>query len=216
MDSINLAYINAKNKKNTVVACTSIDEFKKLSSENMYFTKYGDGFKYWKNFTENVVIGATDIDSINRGKIADIPSSIEQYIYNSSLIEIGVVKKRILNTTDIEWEFESVNELKNLKEFLSNTYNQMIHVILNNAEVAFKDHYNIDLKQADISKGLDFYEKRVNRLVINYSIIGIDIATNDPLLYTVQWYDKESLKYIEEIKDKYIQISDYAVVIANE
>lgn len=213
MNSINLAYVNAKDKKNKIIICTYIDELKKIQSENIYYNTYGNGYKYWIGLSNNTIIGATSVESIDKGIQMDIPNAIDKYIYSSAVLDPYVNEKKVINSVNIEWEFEAIDELDNLKEFLNSTYNHMACLVISNAEQAFKEQYNVNLKQANYSKGNEFYEKRINRMVIGYSIIALDMLTNDPMLYSVQWYDYNSLKYMKENIDKFIQISDYMVVV---
>ena len=211
MAKLSLAFTNEINR---VYMSTSFEEYKKLDTTNMWFDKYGDGRLYWKQLTPKSVIGAASTEISNAyGKHRDPDKYIKRFIM-CSYPDFEDTKKRV-NTLSVEWTFETIDETEELKEFLDSTYCHIIHKFNENAEEAFKARYGVNLKEAKLDANnpdFDNYEKYINRYVKNYHILGIDKSTDQLNLYIVQWYDHNSLQYIEERLDQFIKIADYRIL----
>ena len=210
---INNEYSNV----NHVYLSTSLEEYKKLTRENMYYEKNGSGRRYWKQIGPKVVIGTSSSEVLDLGKMKDADQYIKQYIICSDVEFDDMLKKRI-NRLDVDWTFETIDELDQLKSFIDSTYNHMVFKAKKNADKEFKDRYDVNLKPAEnLGKDVDFdlYESRLNRYVVSYHIIANDNLTNDLLLYVVKWYDYNSLKYLEEdsnVMDSFIKVATYRLL----
>lgn len=202
------------NDINRVYMCTSFEEYKKFDTTNMWYDKYGDGRLYWKQLTPKSVIGAASIEiSDTYGKHATPDKYVQRFIVCAYPDFKDSIKR--VNTLSVEWTFETIDESEQLKEFLDSTYCHIIHKYNENAEEAFKKRYGVNLKQAKLdhdNPNFDNYEKYINRYVKNYHILGIDNKTDKLNLYIVQWYDHNSLQYVEDRLDQFIKIADYRVL----
>ena len=199
---------------NRIYISTSFEEYKKLSPENMYFTRHGDGRLYWKQLTPKTVIGCSTMEITNSyGRAKEADPYIMEYIM-CSYPDFEYTIKR-LNRLDVEWTFETVDESDELKKFLDSTYCHLIHRFNKNAEEEFRKVYGVKLKSAALNeyqKDLDVYESYINRHVRTYHVFGIDTNTNQMNMHIVQWNDYNSIKFIEDNFNEFIKIADYVVL----
>ena len=202
------------NGPNRVYMSTSFEEYQKLDRENMYYTRHGDGRLYWKQLTGKSVIGCTSMEISNELGRAKEP---DMYINENIIFAIPDFEdtKKRLNTLDVEWTFPTVDELEDLKKFLNSTYFHIIHKFNKSAEDEFKKVYNVNLKAGALDethKNMDEYERRINRYVRDYHVLGIDNETNQINTYIVQWNDYNSIKFIERNMDKFFKIANYVIL----
>ena len=208
-----------------VFITTSLEEYKKLDTYNMYYeSSYGDGRRYWKYLSPRTIIGTTSMEKIELG-VLSTPSILIDKMIRFTTVNLERIHdhKRRINKLDIEWTFNQVNELNDLKEFLKNHNTILLGLDCINAIQEFENTYGVTLKDfnkaferdqnSDDPLGFDeVYAIYNNRFVLNYNLIGMDNDTNQAMLYIVKWNDYNSLKYIEERLDDFVKMSDFRVI----
>ena len=134
---------------------------------------------------------------------------------------------RWLEFNNLDILYRCLDELEDLKEFLSTHNTILLGLDCVNAIREFENTYGVTLKDftkaferdqnSDDPLGFDeVYAIYNNRFVLNYNLIGMDNDTNQAMLYIVKWNDYNSLKYIEERLDDFVKMSDFRVINDNE
>lgn len=209
-----------------IFASTYKDEFLNklpmVEKRNLFTTNRGLGALYYTEFVKNFYVGFTTPEPPNENigtKNDNIDKLIKTNIVGAGGMEsISLLDERLkrrINRLDIEWQIEKdFDESNDLKEFINNT-NSYPHFIIRRASTAydkFLDRYGINIKHehfdVDGNMAIDYYDYK-NRYVVSFDIFGI---TNDGRLqlYYVRWYDKPSLKFVEEelnADDNFVRLS---------
>lgn len=203
--------------KTMVYLVVKFESYKTLSQDNMFYDKNGEGRIYWKYLTPRAIIGASSTEILDLGKRKEADNYIREFIYCALSDSVDVHKKR-LNNLDIEWTFETEDDSEDLKEFLKSTEMYMLVSTNIDAPSAFKETYGVNIKnenyaaKADGTTDLEEYEKYINRYVRAYHVLGINKETGKLQMFYVLWNDYNSLKFIEDNKERFLLISDYTIL----
>ena len=203
--------------KTMVYLVTTFESYKKLPQDNMFYDKNGEGRIYWKYLTPRAIIGTSSAEILDLGRRKEADNYIREFIYCSLADSIDVYKKR-LNNLDIEWTFETEDDLEDLKEFLKSTEMHMLVSTNIDAPSAFKTTYDVTIKNENYASkingevDLEDYEKYINRYVRAYHVLGVNKETGKLQMFYVLWNDYNSLKFVEENKERFLLISDYTIL----
>ena len=195
-----------------VYMSTDMDNLNKLHTEfpkvPIKFDQYGLGTIYWSELVKNTIIGVKTPDTDRKiGSKDTAPKDVQQHLISTSISFNDSRSKHRLNRLNVEWTFETIDESKELKQFMNSTKIHLLRRIELNAFTAFHEKYDVDIKlpEGDITQ--DKYNEYLNRCVTCFEVLG---TTEDDKcqLYYVQWFDYNSLKYIEENPDKFILMNE--------
>ena len=122
-----MEYTNSQDtsERTRVYLTVSFDSYKKISTENMYYDKFGEGRIYYKYLTPRAILGATSVEIMDLGRYKEADNNIKENIF-CSLCDINDIHKKRLNNLDIEWTFETEDYSEDLKEFLKSTEMHML------------------------------------------------------------------------------------------
>lgn len=215
-----MEYTNSQDTagRTRVYLTVSFDSYKKISTENMYYDKFGEGRIYYKYLTPRAILGATSEEILDLGRYKEADNYIKENIF-CSLCDINDIYKKRLNNLDIKWTFESEDYSEDLKEFLKSTEMHMLVSSNIDAPLAFRQVYNVNIKTGNNTKinengsiNIDDYEKYVNRYVRSYHVLGVNKENGRLQMFYVLWNDYNSLKFVEENRDRFLIVSDYTIL----
>ena len=215
-----MEYTNSQDTagRTRVYLTVSFDSYKKISTENMYYDKFGEGRIYYKYLTPRAILGATSEEILDLGRYKEADTYIRENIF-CSLCDINDTYKKRLNNLDIKWTFETEDYSEDLKEFLKTTEMHMLVGSNIDAPLAFKQTYNVNIKTSDNAQkdengnvDMENYEKYVNRYVRSYHVLGVNKENGRLQMFYVLWNDYNSLKFVEENRDKFLIVSDYTIL----
>ena len=215
-----MEYTNSQDTagRTRVYLTVSFDSYKKISTENMYYDKFGEGRIYYKYLTPRAILGATSEEILDLGRYKEADTYIRENIF-CSLCDINDIYKKRLNNLDIKWTFETEDYSEDLKEFLKSTEMHMLVSSNIDAPLAFRQVYNVNIKTGDNAKkdengnvDMGNYEKYVNRYVRSYHVLGVNKENGRLQMFYVLWNDYNSLKFVEENRDKFLIVSDYTIL----
>ena len=215
-----MEYTNSQDTagRTRVYLTVSFDSYKKISTENMYYDKFGEGRIYYKYLTPRAILGATSEEILDLGRYKEADNYIKENIF-CSLCDINDIYKKRLNNLDIKWTFESEDYSEDLKEFLKSTEMHMLVSSNIDAPLAFRQVYNVNIKTGNNTKinengsiNMDDYEKYVNRYVRSYHVLGVNKENGRLQMFYVLWNDYNSLKFVEENRDRFLIVSDYTIL----
>ena len=215
-----MEYTNSQDtsERTRVYLTVSFDSYKKISTENMYYDKFGEGRIYYKYLTPRAILGATSVEILDLGRYKEADNNIKENIF-CSLCDINDIHKKRLNNLDIEWTFETEDYSEDLKEFLKSTEMHMLVSSNIDAPLAFKQTYDVTIKNENNAKkdengvmDMEEYEKYINRYVRSYHVLGVNKENGRLQMFYVLWNDYNSLKFVEENRDIFLIVSDYTIL----
>ena len=59
---------------------------------------------------------------------------------------------------------------------------------------------------------MEEYEKYINRYVRSYHVLGVNKENGRLQMFYVLWNDYNSLKFVEENRDRFLIVSDYTIL----
>lgn len=149
---------------------------------------------YWNQLSPKSYISAIS-EYVPLGTPDNVPYNIREHSCFTVPNFADSRNKRRVNRLDVEWTFKQADELDECKKFMDSINNKMICYHEESAMAAFKDVYNVNLKNVD-TVSEDKYDEYVNRYVSYYDLLGLDNITGHLKIFTVLWYDKKTLEYV--------------------
>lgn len=199
-----------------VYISTSTDEFKKIGTDGIKFDEFGYGRVYWKDLMENVILGIEGGDVLNYGTFTKSSNELKGEIICTMLSFDDQADKRFNLPSD--WTFQDDHlGYDDLEQFINTHSTVMIRKDALDAAIFLKSKYNHILPIYHQSEhpvfDYDEYEKYCNRYVTQYTMCGIS-KTSSPSLdsFTVDWFNKDAIKYTEDNIGQFIKISTINVI----
>ena len=83
VERLSLEYTNSQDTagRTRVYLTVSFDSYKKISTENMYYDKFGEGRIYYKYLTPRAILGATSEEILDLGRYKEADTYIRENIF---------------------------------------------------------------------------------------------------------------------------------------
>lgn len=194
-----------------VYISTSTEEFKKIGTDGIKFDEFGYGRVYWKELTEDVIIGIEGCDELPYGTLEKSSNELKGMII-CTMISFNDQADKRFNLPD-KWEFQDDHlGYAELEQFMNTHSTIMVRKDALDAAIFLKSKYNHILPIYHQSEhpvfSYDEYERYCNRYVTQYELYGLTKGDNPILeVFTVDWFNKDAIKYAEDNMGQFIKIS---------